>query len=332
MIAMVYEEPQVPRTYDLEDLPWIERLIDVVEGSVGQSWRVLVERVERAALDVHGAHRAAMLQALRRVLGGAEARGGGDGDPLLWIDLAMQRPVALPAGRPAAILLAAFANLARIQRCVRRAHEVRLRVWGEANELVRRVARHGVIAQVRRDGEATQLDLVGPLALLHSTLGYGRALAAIIPLLADHARFELEARCWLYGEETEVRIATPIVLPRIPAAMRSPPGLAAQLAQDLSELGYAVEREPLPLAHGPHLMFPDLGFACADVRWFVEVLGFSTPQALSAKLGHYARAGAQVVLCVDLATAPGCDLRPRICGFTRHVEVDDLLATIRAAR
>lgn len=330
MIAMVYEEPHVPRTYDLEDLPWIERLLDVVEGSVGQPWRVLVERVEGAALEVHGAHRAAMLQALRRVLGGAEPRATGEGEALLWIDLAMQRPVTLPGGRPAAILLAAFANLARIQRCVRRAHEVRIRLWGDANELVRSVARHGAIAQVRSEGEATQLDIVGPLALLHSTLGYGRALAAIMPLLAEHARFELEARCWLYGEETEVRIATPIVLPRIGAAMRSPPGRAARLAQDLSELGYAVEREPPPLAHGTHLVFPDLVLAYAGERWFVEVLGFSTPQALSAKLGHYAKAGAQVVLCVDLTTAPGCDLRPRICGFTRHVEVDDLLATLRS--
>jgi predicted nuclease of restriction endonuclease-like RecB superfamily len=331
VIALVYEEPHVPRSYDAEDLPWIERLLDVVAGSVGQPWRVLVDCVERAGLGVHGSHRAAMLQALRRVLGGADPRGAGAGDTLLWIDLAMERPVALPAGRPAAITLAAFANLARIQRCVRRAHEVRLRVWDRANELVRIVAHHGVIAQLQRDGEATQLEIVGPLALLHSTLGYGRALAAIMPVLADHARFELDARCWLYGEETEVRITTPIVLPPAPELLRRPPGIAERLARDLDELGYVVEREPPPLASGPHLVFPDLALTLDGTRRFVEVLGFSTPQTLNAKLAHYAQAGARVVLCVDLATAPGCDLRARICGFTRHVEVDDLLATLRTS-
>jgi hypothetical protein len=40
---------------------------------------------------------------------------------------------------------------------------------------------------------------------------------------------------------------------------------------------------------------------------------------------------ATVVLCADLATAPGCDLAPQVCGFSRTVGVDDLLATLDAA-
>ena len=75
MIAMVYEEPsRIPRLYDASDLPWIGKLVDIVMQSVGEPWRVLVERVEHAPLDVHTSHRSAMLQALRRVLGGASQR------------------------------------------------------------------------------------------------------------------------------------------------------------------------------------------------------------------------------------------------------------------
>ncbi|HEX4419910.1 MAG TPA: DUF790 family protein, partial [Kofleriaceae bacterium] len=167
---MVYEEPRVPRLYDSSDLPWIGQLIDLVEQAVGEPWRVLVDRVSHAPLGVHGLHRAAMLQALRRVLGGSAerariarqvralvlgapalepeeraARLAGaaeqlgttpeDIESLLWVDLANERPVALPAGRPAEAELAAFANLERIQRWVRRAHELQLRVWDRANEL-----------------------------------------------------------------------------------------------------------------------------------------------------------------------------------------------------
>src|SRR5215470_2289260 len=69
VIAMAYEGPRVPRVYDESDLAWIAKLLDVVEESVGEPWRVLIERVEYAPLRVHAAHRAAMLQALRRVLG-----------------------------------------------------------------------------------------------------------------------------------------------------------------------------------------------------------------------------------------------------------------------
>jgi len=135
VIAMVYEEPsRIPRLYGVDDLPWIAKLVDLAVQSVGEPWRVLVERVEHAPLGVHTSHRTAMLQALRRVLGGAGPRAriarqiralvlgppaldpveraarlakaaaefgttAEDIESLLWSDLAMERPVALPDGR-----------------------------------------------------------------------------------------------------------------------------------------------------------------------------------------------------------------------------------------
>jgi predicted nuclease of restriction endonuclease-like RecB superfamily len=364
---MVYEEPaRIPRLYGEDDLPWIARLVDIVEQSVGQPWRVLVERVEHAPLRVHASHRAVMLGALRRVLGGAgqrarvarQVRGLVLGPPalapgerdarlamaaetlgttpediesLLWVDLAMERPIALPAGRPAETELAAFANLERIQRCVRRAHDLQLRVWDRANELVRTVARYGLIAQIRRDDDATTLDVMGPLALFHSTMVYGRALAALVPLLVDHPRFELDIRCELGGEQARLKVVPPVMLPPSPGSARRPPSTAERLARDLVALGHSVEREPPPIASGEHLLFPDLAIERDGARWYVEVLGFSTAQHLTAKLERYRLAAiTRVVLCVDLATAPGCDLQAQVCSFTRSVDVDDLLATLRA--
>jgi predicted nuclease of restriction endonuclease-like RecB superfamily len=255
-----------------------------------------------------------------------------DIESLLWVDLAMERPIALPAGRPAETELAAFANLERIQRCVRRAHDLQLRVWDRANELVRTVARYGLIAQIRRDGEATALDVMGPLALFHSTMVYGRALAALVPLLADHPRFELDIRCELGGEQAHLKVAPPVLLPPPVVSPRRVPSTAERLARDLVALGHVVEREPPPIASGEHLLFPDLVLERDGVRRYIEVLGFSTKDYVTAKLERYRRAGiAGVVLCVDLATAPGCDLEAQVCGFTRHVDVDDLLATLGAS-
>ena len=364
MIAMVYEEPaQVPRLYDEGDLPWIAQLLDVVEQSVGEPWRSLVDRIEYAPLRVHPSHRAAMLQALRRVLGGAGQRARiarraralvlgppaldpaerharlataamtlgttpEDVESLLWVDLAMERPVVLPEGRPLETELAALANLERIQRCVRRAHDLQLRVWDRATELVRTVARYGLISQIRCDGDATVLDVMGPLALFHSTIVYGRALAQLVPLLAEHPRFELDIRCRMRGEEARLQVAPPVWLPPAPGPRRVP-STAERLASELEVLGHAVEREPPPIASGAHLLFPDLGLDRRGARWVIEVLGFATQEYLAAKLDRYRGAGiSQVVLCADLATAPGCDLAAQVCGFTRHVDVDDLLATI----
>lgn len=367
MIAMVYEEPsRIPRLYDASDLPWIGKLVDIVERSLGEPWRVLVERVEHAPLGVHTSHRTAMLVALRRLLGGAGARARiarqvralvlgppalGDAEreirvataavtlgttpedieSLLWIDLAMERPVALPFGRPLEAELAAFANLDRIQRCVRRAHDLQLRVWDRANELVRTVARYGLIAQIKRDGDATLLDVMGPLSLFHSTMVYGRALAALVPLLADHPRFELDIRCELGGAQARLRVTPPVMLPPAVTSPRRVPSIAERLARDLVDLGHAVEREPPPIASDEHLLFPDLALDHRGTRWLVEIVGFSTKEYLATKRERYHRAGiTAVMLCVDRASAPGCDLEGQVCSFARRVDVDDLLAMLGA--
>ena len=369
MIAMAYEPAsRVPRLYDEGDLPWITRLVDVVEQSVGEPWRVLVERLEFAPLGVHASHRTAMLQALRRMLGGSGQRARiaqrvralvlgppvfdaaerrarivtaaamlgttpQDVESMLWVDLSTERPVVLPEGRPAEAALAAVANLERIQRCVRRAHDLQLRVWDQANELVRTVARYGLISQIRREGDATVLDVIGPLALFHSTIVYGRALAALVPLLADHTRFELEVHCRLGGEDGRLRVAPPVWLPPVEDTARPRRGPALELAQELEARGHGVMREPPPIASGEHLLFPDLVVELDGERWWVEVLGFSTRESLAAKLERYRAAGiATVVLCADLTTAPGCELAPQVCGFTRQVAVEDLIATIAAVR
>lgn len=366
MIAMVYEPTRVPRLFGIDDLPWIAKLLDIVEQSLGEPWRVLVERVEHAPLGVHASHRTVMLGALRRTLGGtgqrarvarqvralvlgAPALDPGERDArlvaaadrlgiaphdvesLLWIDLAMERPVALPSGRPREEELAAYANLEQIQRCVRRAHQLQLRVWDRANELVRTVARYGLIAQIRCEDGATVLDVIGPLALFHSTIVYGRALASLVPLLADHARFELDIDCRFAGEQAHVTVAPPVLLPLVEASPRRAPSIAERLAGDLAALGHAVEREPPPIASGEHLLFPDLAVERGDGRWLIEVLGFSTSEYLLSKLARYRAAGiTRVVLCVDLANAPSCAPSPQICSFFRRVDVDDLLALLRA--
>jgi predicted nuclease of restriction endonuclease-like RecB superfamily len=253
-------------------------------------------------------------------------------ESLLWIDLAMERPVALPSGRPAEAELAALANLEKIQRYVRRAHDLQLRIWDRANELVRTAARYGLIAQIQRDGEATVLDVLGPLALFHSTVVYGRALAALVPLLADHARFELDIHGKRGGDRVHLQVTPPVLLPPVTSSPRRVPSIADRLGRELADRGHAVEREPPPLTAGQHLLFPNLSVDHDGVRWFVEVLGFSTVESLTDKLERYGTAGVdRVILCADIATAPNEEMDPRVCRFAKRVDVDSLLARLRAS-
>jgi predicted nuclease of restriction endonuclease-like RecB superfamily len=365
------DEVRTPKLLGEADLPWIAQLVDLVERSVGKPWRTLADRVEHAQLGVHASERNAVLHALRRVLGGGAARsriardvrtlalGPPVIDPiartarltaagaelgiepdevesLLWIDLAMERPVTLPDGRPSELELAAFANLDRLQSTMRRAHEIELRVWDEANDLVRQIARSGLLAQVRRDGDATVLEVMGPLQLFHATTVYGRTLARLVPWLAEHDRFELAMRCQLRDHVVMFRIAPPLLLPRI-VADRPRAGLAERLARDLADRGYPTEREPSPIASGDSLLFPELALQHASGIWYLEILNFTTEAFIAARFAAYASAGTtNVILCVDGRRSQTVPNDPRVHvyadaterGKARPIDPEAILAII----
>lgn len=363
MIAMQLDNVSDVRLFDDRDLPWIAELLRLVEQCVGQPWRVLLERIEHAPLRVGSRpvpprSRQAITNALRRVLGGRAERtriarrlrasvlghpaldrparetriaaaaahlgiAPGDVESLLWADLARERPVVLPARRPDPATLAAFANVDRIGREVRRAREIELRVWDNAHGLVRLAARCGLITRIAREqAGALRLRIAGPLALFHATTVYGRALGALVPLLVEHPRFELDIHCEYASGPCTRRVTPPLRLPPYTARLRPSP--ADRLARDLEAREHHVDREPPPICVAEQVMFPDLAIDHAGVRWLVEVIGFSTAEYLADKLAMYRAAGAHVILCVD-AKRSIVEEHPSVLAFTGRIDADDLV-------
>lgn len=363
--------------YDATDLPWITLVVDHVMSCIGQPWRVLREHLEHAPISA--ARVSAILAAMRRVMEGRgqrskiarEIRAAVLGHPaldeaartarlahageelgidpaeiesLLWIDLAEERPVVLPDGRPDAPRLAAFANVDRVQRALRRARHVRIRAWGNPLPLVRMAARCGLLVHVSSDeagaaigstlgrtGACTVVDIVGPLALFHQTNVYGRAIGAIVPHLAGLERFLVEIDADLgYGLST-LRVSSPALLP--PPAQDTGTSIAARIARALERAGVPVERDPAPIAHGPERLLPDLVFepVARAATWFVEVVGFATTEYLRAKLARYAAAGIErVVLVVDDTSDGELQAMQHVVTYAPKTTVTDLLAVVAA--
>jgi predicted nuclease of restriction endonuclease-like RecB superfamily len=283
-------------------------------------------------------------------------------EQVLWADLPSERPIELRQGRPPAAEVAAHANVGLVQRSLRRAHAVELRVRGDAGPLVRAVAARGLIAvtSVAGDG-ATVFEIAGPLALCHRTSVYGRALGGLVPLLGGCDDFELQIRAEARGQLYELAVAAPALLPALPAPR--PWKLVEQIARDLERRGFTVERAPAPLASPHGIVCPDLrvevaappaeaahpthegeaphcmreGEAAhatregeaADARGvWLEVVGFWTPEYLARKLARYAAAGIRdVVLCVDGERACDDDDPPAgacVVRFTRRIDAGAL--------
>jgi predicted nuclease of restriction endonuclease-like RecB superfamily len=311
--------------YGVDDAPWIGSIVDEVERGVGQPWRVVVDRLDR--LPLPGVRIKAVVMALRRLGGGRGAnpavarrtralvlgvpaldaavrtkRIADASDKLgvspaeiehqLWMDLASERAVAMPNGRPSELQVAAFANERKIRRTLMRAESITLRVWGDARPIVRAAAARGLIATIGAGSTGeTIFEVCGPLAIVHHTTVYGRALAGFVQHLARCERFELDIRCNFGHGAFVASLASPIVLPE--AARAKSWKLVDKLARELAKADLEVVRDPPPVAAGSRLAFPHL--IANGVH--VEVVGFWTEAYLAAKIARYRDAGARVVVC-----------------------------------
>jgi predicted nuclease of restriction endonuclease-like RecB superfamily len=351
-----------------QDTPWIASIVDEAEAAVGQPWHVLADRLERIEARTSPARQTALIVALRRSLGRRNGRGWiawkvrqqvlgapalalgeraariaraastlemttDELEAALWCDLPSERLVTMPRGRPAELALAAAANLDILQRALRRAHHVRVRMWGNARPVARTAALRGLLATARSgDGEAT-LDVSGPLALFHRTTVYGRALGALVPALAWCERFALDIRCNLGRGEATAHVASPVLLPPAPAPKRYDSALEARLARDLARQAWRVEREPPALAAGGHLLFPDFRLEHASHgTWWLEIVGFWTTDYLEHKLARYRAAGhSNVILCIDAKRAVADDELPagaRVVRYERRIDVESIRSAI----
>jgi predicted nuclease of restriction endonuclease-like RecB superfamily len=355
---------------DETDLPWIANAVDIVEELAGEPWRVALDRLESLPVTSH--HLAAVISGLHRVLGGgrrntqlarrmralvlgapaidpglrsarvtAAARKLGltdrEVEVLLWADLPRERPVELPQGRPSELEIAAFANIQLIQRGLRRAQSIVLRVWGDAGAIIRAAAVRGLLStlSVGAQGE-TVLEIVGPLALFHRTSVYGHAIAGLVPFLAGCERFELELSAESATSAYTMQLSSPVLLPGAPAEL-SETSVRARLARDLVRRAQLFVRpSPPPIVAGTQLVCPDLAIGIAGACWYVEIIGFWTAEYLARKLARYREAGiTHVIFCIDELRTCADDVPPagaRVIGFRRYVDAEHVLEMIEPRR
>jgi predicted nuclease of restriction endonuclease-like RecB superfamily len=362
---MQHNDVQHLRLFDERDLPWIDELLDLVEATLNQPWRVLLERLEHAPIRwgkqlVSARARGEIINALRKVLGGrgerqriarrlraivlghpaleradrdariAAAAGTlgiepADIEMLLWTDLARERPVVLPRGRPDPLMLAAIANVDRIQREMRRARQIELRVQENPHELVRMAARCGLLTTVTPDDRGLLLQIAGPLELFHATTVYGRALGALVPLLAEHRQFELAIHRDAKTPATML-VEPPVLLPPYEPRGKKLP-LATRLARDLEAGGRTVDPAPEPITVGDHVLFPDL----VDGDVAVELVGFSTDEYLAQKLARYREAKRRAILCVDGRRSTLAKPSATVLVYKGRIPLDELVELLERA-
>jgi predicted nuclease of restriction endonuclease-like RecB superfamily len=364
-----------PRFLGAADRPWIRRLLERWDRQAGRPLRELEERLREpvagcggdqqrlvshlvlgwarsqvgAALPPREA-RAAVFTAMAGAPGAspdavlAACAGGLRLEPAalreaLFADLPGERLVIAPAALdPGEVALRA--NLLLAQALLERSLRVEIVIEGHARAVVRHAALRGLLCTVAPGPRAggARLSLSGPFALFRRTLLYGRALGALLPVLAWTGRFTLTAHVELRGQVYVVTLATgdPIFPSAEPRRFDSQ--VEARFARDFGRAasGWELLREPEPVEAGGHLVFPDFAVhprGQPERRWLVEIVGFWTPEYLATKLERLraARLG-NLILCLDEGRNVGeGDLPPgaRVVLYRRRVDPRAVLAVIR---
>jgi hypothetical protein len=225
----------------------------------------------------------------------------------LFADLPGERVVALPAQPLSAMELALRCNLALVQAMLFRAAVVRIELEGNSRAIVRHAKWRGLIciAAERPGGGGATVEISGPFALFRNTRLYGRALGELVPRLAWCPRFRLQAECIVHGRRLTLQLVTGDPIFPGDAPRRYDSVLEERFAREFRRLAPAwdVIREPEPIAAASTLIFPDFALehrADATCRWFLEIVGFWTPDYVTRKLALYRRARVpQLILCID---------------------------------
>jgi uncharacterized protein len=260
----------------------------------------------------------------------------------LFADLPGERLVAAPTQLLAPGELALRTNLAIAQAFLSRSAAVLIEMEGNARAVVRHAKLRGLICSVAPggDGSRAALEISGPYALFRRTMLYGRALSELLPLLVWCHRFRLRADCTVRGQHLMLRLGSgdPIFPAKQPRLYDS--RIEERFARDFLRIApdWDIFREPEPVPAGDVLIFPDFALQHRrdGRRWFLEIVGFWTPQYVKRKLAllRVARLG-NLILCVD--EARGCaegkvSVSTRIIPFRRRIDAVAVMRLIEGER
>lgn len=296
-------------------------------------------RALRAELFTTAAHREKSREEVVRRVAAANGMSPAELESLLFADLARQRPLPpLAEGlEPSRWLLEA--NLELAQSLLSRSTHIDLSLRGNARRVIRRARLGGLICSVtREDDDATRLDISGPYSLFRRTIVYGRSLAALLPGLVWASRYRLEAEVLLEKRALRLRLESgaPIFPGDAPKEFDSK--VEERFAKDFAAAttsSWDLVREPNPVPVADGMIFPDFLIVHRrdpGRRWYLEIVGYWTPEYLRAKLEKLREAEIDaLIVCVDdsLNCGEGVDLEgARVVRYRRRVDVREVLAII----
>ncbi len=209
-----------------------------------------------------------------------------------------------PTAFPTVDLLRQY-NLSLTQTLLFDALELWFQASGNYQEIFRRIKYLGLMYEAIEEFPGrVRVKVDGPASLFKETTKYGTALAKLIPALTRAETWQLRAR---------IKEGTKHYTFELDHAKRS---LFPQRDSGHEQFDSAVEedfyrrirhlmpdwqvrREPIILKAGQHIFIPDFGFERRGLQYYLEIVGFWTPEYLKKKLAKLKATEANLLIAVD---------------------------------
>jgi uncharacterized protein len=202
-------------------------------------------------------------------------------------------------------------NLSLTQTLLFESTELSFIASGNWQRLFYSIKKLGLIYEVYRNEGCFWVKIDGPVSLFKLTKRYGINIAKLLPIIVANPEWTIKSKIlWKYTNEIcnfkiESRkhsslLRKPTLLP-VTYDSATEESFASQFQAVKS--GWTLKREPEPVPAGTQVIVPDFSLERADLKVYVEIVGFWTEEYLLRKAEKLKQVKEKMLLLVDEALA-----------------------------
>lgn len=232
-------------------------------------------------------------------------------------------------------------NLSLAQTLLFRALEMEARLEATGTEvkvILFNVKRLGLMYFAEQVGGELRLTIDGPASIIRQTERYGTRLAKLLPYLMAARRWSVRARIRRNGRVYVFRVDSSMarLFPRVEMKLEEyDSSVEEDFFKRFSKVKgpWKVYRELEPLVVNGRVLIPDFVFVAGDVKIYMEVLGFWTPDYVRRKLEKLRGVrGVKLIVAVNeelACTSDFSSLPAEVIVFRRRIPVDEVYRALK---
>ncbi len=195
-------------------------------------------------------------------------------------------------------------NLSVTQTLLFNALEIAFTVEGNYQQIFRQINYLGLMYEI----ENNEIKVTGPASLFKKTKRYGTSLAKLLKYIINADKWKIKAKIEIkFGNEIkvynfELNSSDGVLFPAFTGHIKPfDSEVEARFYEDFKrfDLGWEIKREPIFIRAGKYVIIPDFGFYKHEMAYYLEVVGFWTPDYLKKKISKLKSSEVNIMVAVN---------------------------------